>query len=76
MMTIARDGTPWMVERWAGDDAQVVLRNGERAFTKTPADGETVRVLEPYVTPEQAAGLVRDQLGGAPLDTGADAGGA
>jgi hypothetical protein len=76
MMTIARDGTPWMVERWAGDDAQVVLRNGERAFTKTPADGETVRVLEPYVTPGQAAGLVRDQLGGAPLDTGADAGGA
>jgi len=41
-----------------------------------PADGETVRVLEPYVTPGQAAGLVRDQLGGAPLDTGADAGGA
>jgi len=76
MMTIARDGTPWMVERWAGAVPRVVLRNGERAFTKTPADGETVRVLEPYVTPGQAAGLVRDQLGGAPLDTGADAGGA
>ena len=66
MMTIARDGTPWMVETWDknASDEVVVLRNGLQTFTKTPADGETVRVLEPYVTPEQAEGLVREQLGG------------
>jgi hypothetical protein len=67
MMTIARDGTPWMVEScdMAAPGREVfVLRNGEKTFVKTPAKGETVRVLVPYVTPEQAASLVRDELGG------------
>lgn len=62
MMTIARDGTPWMVEGRV--DERVILANGGQTFPKTPADGETVRVLVPYVTPEQAEDLVRDELGG------------
>jgi hypothetical protein len=65
MMTIARDGTPWMVEHWTGAPCDpIVLRNGEKTFEKTPAEGETVRVLVPYVTPEQAEGLVASELGG------------
>lgn len=63
MMTIARDGTPWMVQ--ANDvPCMTLLRNGEQTFTKTPKDGETVRVLVPYVTGEQAEGLVSSVLGG------------
>lgn len=63
MMTIARDGTPWMVQ--ANDvPGMTLLRNGEQTFTKTPAAGETVRVLVPYVTDEQAEGLVASELGG------------
>lgn len=63
MMTIARDGTPWMVEQ-ACDNGDVELRNAGTSFMKRPEAGETVRVLEPYVTPEQAEQLVREQLGG------------
>lgn len=66
-MTIAKDGTPWMVEQVLDADVPVAfrLRNGEKTFTKTPNDlGETVRVLVPYVTPKQAEALVRDELGG------------
>lgn len=66
MMTIARDGTPWMVigvgdGAWTltGLHAQQVIR-----FEKTPTKGETVRVLVPYVTPEQAESLVKGELGG------------
>lgn len=66
MMTIARDGTPWMV---VGVTEPVwTLQNKTDVFTKTPKPGETVRVLVPYVTPEAAEGLVREQLGGVPLD--------
>lgn len=66
MMTIARDGTAWMVEQVLDADVPVAfrLRNGEKTFTKTPNDlGETVRVLVPYVTPEQAEKTVADGLG-------------
>jgi hypothetical protein len=63
MMTIARDGTPWMVERRLFGEA-VVLRNGKKTFDKTPKPDETVRVLVPYVTDEQAEGLVASELGG------------
>jgi DNA repair exonuclease SbcCD ATPase subunit len=63
MMTIARDGTPWMVQ-FRDEDGGVGLRNGERTFDKNPADGEAVRVLVPYVTPEAAEELVRTELGG------------
>lgn len=64
-MTIARDGTPWMVETWIGIGA-VLLRNGTKTFEKAidRSTGETVRVLVPYVTPEQAEAAVREQLGG------------
>lgn len=62
MMTLSRDGTPWMVQGRVGE--QVFLRQGEKSFPKDSAPGETVRVLEPYVTPEQAEELVRGQLGG------------
>lgn len=45
-MTIARDGTPWMVQEWVSEKGkQVVLRNGAKTFMKTPADDETTRVL-------------------------------
>jgi hypothetical protein len=64
MMTIARDGTPWMVGGWNAACSTVVLVCGAEGFEKTPHSGETVRVLVPYVTPEQAEGLVRDVLGG------------
>lgn len=67
MMTIAKDGTPWMVQDRVGE--QVFLRNGEKSFPKDPQPGETVRVLVSYVTPEQAADLVRDALGGVPVAT-------
>lgn len=63
MMTIARDGTPWMVLHWNAARSAVALANGAQAFEKTPHSGETVRVLVPYVTPEQAEALVRDELG-------------
>lgn len=63
MMTIARDGAAWMVETWR-DVITVRLRNGDRTFDKTPVDDETVRVLVPYVTPEQAQALVASKLGG------------
>jgi len=67
MMTIARDGTPWMVESCdytePGREA-FVLRNGEQTFTKKPEPGDTVRVLVPYVTGEQAESLVKGELGG------------
>jgi hypothetical protein len=63
MMTIARDGTPWMVEE-RGENGEAVLRNGDRGFTKKPEPDETVRVLVPYVTDEQAEGLVASELGG------------
>lgn len=63
MMTIARDGTPWMVTDVDGLGTWV-LQNGLKEYQKTPADGETVRVLEPYVTPEQATALVASELGG------------
>jgi hypothetical protein len=70
MMTIARDGTPWMVELvHEGPPLQVFLRNGDKAFPKDPKPGETVRVLVPYVTPEQAESLVKDQLGGTEVGT-------
>ena len=62
MMTIARDGTPWKVESFT--DGAFILQNGVKTFHKDPADGETVRVLVPYVTPEQAEAAVREQLGG------------
>lgn len=66
MMTIARDGTAWMIEQVLDGDVPISfrLRNGEKTFTKTPNDlGETVRVLVPYVTPEQAEKTVADGLG-------------
>ena len=64
MMTIARDGTPWMVvARPAGSDG-VVLQNAAKSFNKTPKRDETVRVLVPYVTPEAAEALVASELGG------------
>jgi hypothetical protein len=63
MMTIARDGTPWMVETWVEGD-YLKLRNGTGTFSKYPKSGETVRVLVPYVTDEQAEGLVASELGG------------
>jgi len=62
MMTIARDGTPWMVQEWVGQEAG--RRNGKKTLMKKPGPGETVRVLVPYVTPEQAEAAVREQLGG------------
>lgn len=60
MMTIARDGTPWMVESWIGTGA-VRLRNGETTFDKAidASQGETVRVLVPYVTDAQAEATLR-----------------
>ena len=68
MMTIARDGTPWMVENWDGGIPTITyrLRNGDKTFEKSvaPDSNETVRVLEPYVTPEQAEALVVSELGG------------
>jgi hypothetical protein len=67
MMTIARDGTPWMVQDRVGE--QVFLRNGEKSFPKDPKPGETVRVLVPYVTEEQAEGLVASELGGTEVET-------
>lgn len=67
MMTIARDGTPWMVAEYDGLGTWV-LSNGLKEFYKNPAEGETVRVLVPYVTPEAAEAAVRVQLGGVPLD--------
>lgn len=62
MMTIARDGAAWMVAEESAGVFQ--LQSGTRAFAKTPKPGETVRVLVPYVTPEQAETAVREQLGG------------
>jgi hypothetical protein len=62
MMTISAQGEAWMVDR-RGDD-WVDLTSGPETFHKTPAPGETVRVLVPYVTPEAAASAVREQLGG------------
>src|SRR5688500_7915156 len=68
MMTIARDGTPWMVEQVLDHDMPIAfrLRNGGQTFTKTidPGPVDTVRVLVPYVTDEQARGLVASVLGG------------
>jgi hypothetical protein len=65
MMTLSREDhpRPWMVTTW-GDDGKVMLNNGTKSFHKTPADGETVRVLVPYVTKKQAEGLVASELGG------------
>lgn len=71
MMTIARDGTPWMVVG-VGDGAwtltglhtQQIIR-----FEKKPEPGETVRVLVPYVTPEQAEALVASELGGTEVES-------
>jgi hypothetical protein len=63
MMTIARDGTPWMVVEYDGLGTWV-LQNRLKEFHKVPSPGETVRVLEPYVTDEQAQGLVASVLGG------------
>jgi hypothetical protein len=68
MMTIAKDGTPWMVDGWTMDDTTAVLRNGEKTFDKRPEPGETVRVLVPYVTPEQAESLVKDEPGGTEVE--------
>jgi hypothetical protein len=68
MMTIARDGTPWMVDQVCDND-DVELRNAGRSFMKTPAPGETVRVLVPYMTDEQAEGLVKSELGGREVET-------
>lgn len=64
MMTISAQGEAWMVETWIGIGA-VRLRNGERSFEKAidASKGKTVRVLTPYVTPEAAEKLVRDELG-------------
>jgi uncharacterized coiled-coil protein SlyX len=68
MMTIARDGTAWMVEQVLDNDLPIAfrLRNGGQTFTKTidPGPVDTVRVLVPYVTEEQAEGLVASELGG------------
>lgn len=69
MMTLSKEEhpRPWMVESrgYDADNAFVILRNGEKTFEKTLADpGETVRVLVPYVTPEQAEALVVSELGG------------
>ena len=66
MMTIARDGTPWMVT--ASVFGGVELVNGDRTFEKGYEDGETVRVLVPYVTAEQAEGLVASELGGTEVE--------
>ena len=63
MMTIARDGTPWMVAD-TEEGGRFIMRYGEDEFTKKPEPGETVRVLVPYVTPEQAQALVVSELGG------------
>jgi hypothetical protein len=64
MMTIARDGTPWMVVERVPESGAALIRNGGQQFVKCPEDGETVRVLVPYVTDEQAQGLVASELGG------------
>lgn len=63
MMTIARDGTPWMVAVVL-EDGRVELHNAAKTFLKVCGPNETVRVLVPYVTPEQAEELVRTELGG------------
>ena len=64
MMTLSREDhpRPWMVRSQGA--GTWVLSNGLTDFAKFPADGETVRVLEPYVTPEQAETLVVSELGG------------
>jgi DNA repair ATPase RecN len=64
MMTLSREDhpRPWMVVDREGDS--VLIRNGAQQFVKYPAPGETVRVLVPYVTDEQAEGLVASALGG------------
>jgi hypothetical protein len=64
MMTLSREEhpRPWMVESWT--DGAFILTNGVQTFHKEPADGETVRVLVPYVTGEQAESLVKGELGG------------
>lgn len=66
MMTLSREEhpRPWMVEGWVAAGTGAKLRNGDDTFVKTPAMGETVRVLVPYVTPEQAGALVKSELGG------------
>jgi hypothetical protein len=67
MMTISRDGTPWMVQFVGFTDRGTdvfILRNGDQEYEKHSSKGETVRVLVPYVTEEQAEGLVASELGG------------
>lgn len=62
-MTVSKTAGVWMVRSvvpplWT-------LQQGVEMFDKVPDKGETVAVLVPYVTPEQAEALVREQLGGA-----------
>jgi hypothetical protein len=65
MMTLSREEhpRPWMVAVRL-EDGRVELRNGVKTFLKVTGPNETVRVLVPYVTGEQAESLVKDELGG------------
>ena len=71
MMTISAQGAPFLVTEQPGDAgmdsgtwALTGLHDGKVIrFEKTPKAGETVRVLVPYVTPEQAEKAVADGLG-------------
>jgi hypothetical protein len=56
LVSKVKDGVAWVLVGKHGD--QVI------EFQKTPTPDETVRVLVPYVTPEQAEGLVASELGG------------
>lgn len=69
MMTISSQGVPFLAESVGGDPKLEIglrgLHDGKVIrFEKAPAAGETVRVLVPYVTPEQAESLVKNGLGG------------
>lgn len=69
MMTLSKSErpVPFLVSKVKDDVAWVLVgKHGDQVieFQKTPTPGETVRVLVPYVTDEQAEGLVRRVLGG------------